>query len=971
VQAAVICSKTQGLLIRVRSGGHDYEGLSYLSEKPFIIIDFVHFQEIALDIEDKTAWVQAGATVGQVYYRIAEQSSTLGFPAGVCPTTAVGGHISGGGLGFLMRKYGLAADNILDALFIDVNGKLLDRKSMGEDLFWALRGGGGASFGVIVSWKIKLVSVPSVVTVCNVYKTLEQGATSLFYKWQNVAHEFPEDLFMRTVVQPVDGAFNRTIQVLFQSLFLGSVQEQLPLMEISFPELGLEAKDCTEMRWISSVLKVANLDGQPAVVLLNRSQQSKKYFKGKSDFVKEPISITELESIWKVMLGEEISPMMICDPFGGMMDEILESAIPFPHRVGNLYTIQYLIEWKEEGINAVAKHLEPTRRLYNYTTPYVSKSPRSSYFNYKDLDLGMNRDIETSYLEASVWGKLYFKNNFERLASVKSKTPSETLGGNMSFIGFAPLLIHILLFASFLSVTSVSSSENIRQCLSSASNTSIPITNVLYSQNNYSYSPILDFSIQNLMFISFTTPKPLFIITPLHESHIQAAVICSRKFGLLIRVRSGGHDYEGLSYISYKPFIIIDLVNFQQISVHVEDNSAWVQAGATVGQVYYQIAEQTSTHGFPAGVCPTMGVGGHISGGGLGFLMRKYGLAADNVLDAIFIDVNGQIYDRKSMSEDLFWAIRGGGGASFGVIVAWKIKLAPVPSVVTYFNVPKRLEQGATSLFYKWQKLAPEFHEDLLIRTVIQPVDGEKNRTIEVVFESVFLGTAKEVLSLMEINFPEFGLDAKDCTEMSWINSTLSVAGLSGMPVDVLLNRSQQSKRYFKGKSDFVQEPISIADLERIWTVMLEQDISPMMICEPFGGKMDVISESSIPFPHRIGNLYNIQYYITWQDGSESTKYLEATRRLYGYMTPYVSQSPRASYVNYKDLELGINQGVNTSYLEARVWGEKYFKSNFLRLANVKSKVDPENFFWNEQSIPLLPLDFLSTGRDISMDSDV
>ncbi|XVF03117.1 hypothetical protein REPUB_Repub04eG0233200 [Reevesia pubescens] len=79
--------------------------------------------------------VQAGATIGELYYRIAEKSKTFAFPAGVCPTVAVAGHFSGGGYGMLMRKFGIVADYIIDAQLVDVNGRFLDRNSMGEDLF--------------------------------------------------------------------------------------------------------------------------------------------------------------------------------------------------------------------------------------------------------------------------------------------------------------------------------------------------------------------------------------------------------------------------------------------------------------------------------------------------------------------------------------------------------------------------------------------------------------------------------------------------------------------------------------------------------------------------------------------------------------------------------------------------------------------------------------------------------------------
>ena len=98
--------------IRTRSGGHDLEGLSYVSNVPFVVIDLRNLSSINVDVGRKYAWVQAGATIGELYYRIAERSENLGFPAGDCHTVGVGGQFSGGGYGFLTRKYVVAVDNI-------------------------------------------------------------------------------------------------------------------------------------------------------------------------------------------------------------------------------------------------------------------------------------------------------------------------------------------------------------------------------------------------------------------------------------------------------------------------------------------------------------------------------------------------------------------------------------------------------------------------------------------------------------------------------------------------------------------------------------------------------------------------------------------------------------------------------------------------------------------------------------------
>ncbi|KAK2985527.1 hypothetical protein RJ640_015852, partial [Escallonia rubra] len=524
----------------------------------------------------------------------------------------------------------------------------------------------------------------------------------------------------------------------------------------------------------------------------------------------------------------------------------------------------------------------------------------------------------------------------------------------------ASLLLPFIL--SLMSATSVRSSrEGFVHCFNLHSKNDTPLSPIIYSPKNPSFASVFDFLVQELRFATPTTPRPQVIVTPLDETHIQSAIYCAKKHGLEIRIRSGGHDFEGASYISKDPFVILDLFKLNSITVDVENATAWVQSGATLGELYYAISKKSRTLAFPAGYWSTVGVGGHLSGGGYGALLRKYGLAGDNVIDAKFINVDGKILDRKSMGEDLFWALKGAGGGNFGVIVAFKIKLVAVPEKVTVFKVSRTLEQNATKLVHKWQYVAPSIHEDLTMALRINNVKSSQagKQTISVGFESLFLGGADRLLSLMQEKFPELGLVRKDCSEMSWIQSVVVLADIypAGAPPEVLLNRTAAPKQYTKQKADYVEKPMSVKGIEGLWKVFFQIDPeSGAMNWTPYGGRMAETSESETPYPHRARNIFMIYEAVNWneKDGAVSRRHIDWVRKLYKYMTPFVAKNPRSSYFNYRDYDLGINSKGKTSYKEASVWGVKYFRDNFKRLAEVKAMIDPHEFFRSEQTIPPL-----------------
>lgn len=543
-----------------------------------------------------------------------------------------------------------------------------------------------------------------------------------------------------------------------------------------------------------------------------------------------------------------------------------------------------------------------------------------------------------------------------------------------SSISMNILFSFILLFSASC-VVSYTIQDQFYKCITLYSDRSIPFSTAFFTptSNATSFNSVLKSTAQNLRCLSPSQQKPLLIFTALIESHVQAAVICAKELKVQLRVRSGGHDYEGISYTSEMkrsvPFIMLDLAKLRAIKVDIEDNSAWVQAGATIGEVYYRIAEKSKTHGYPAGLCTSLGIGGHITGGAYGPMMRKYGLGADNVVDARIVDVSGRVLDRALMGEDLFWAIRGGGGGSFGIILAWKVRLVPVPSTVTVFTVPKTLETGATKVLHKWQHVAHKIDEDLFIRILITTVNSTKGKkTVQTAYQALFLGKTDRLLDVMNHSFPELGLTQKDCVEMSWIQSVIYIAGYPSniKPEFLLQGKSLFPAVNFKAKSDFLRVPVPVTGLQGMWEKFLQDD-SPMMIWNPYGGMMGKISESSIPFPHRKGVICKIQYLTAWTDGDKKTadKHINWIRGLYEYMGTFVSKYPREAYVNYRDLDLGMNKNANSNILEASVWGKKYYKNNYDRLVLVKTKVDPDNFFWHEQSLPILPFKVGQDGKSL------
>lgn len=156
------------------------------------------------------------------------------------------------------------------------------------------------------------------------------------------------------------------------------------------------------------------------------------------------------------------------------------------------------------------------------------------------------------------------------------------------------------------------------------------------------------------------------------------AVNFGRENKLLVAVRGGGHNGGGLGLC--EEGMVIDLSGLKFVQVNVQNSTVRVGGGNLWGEVDH------ATHPFglavPAGIISTTGVGGLTLGGGVGYLSRKYGLTIDNLLEADMVLADGSFVTvNKNQNQDLFWAIRGGGG-NFGIVTSFKFQAHPVKTII-------------------------------------------------------------------------------------------------------------------------------------------------------------------------------------------------------------------------------------------------------------------------------------------------
>jgi hypothetical protein len=394
---------------------------------------------------------------------------------------------------------------------------------------------------------------------------------------------------------------------------------------------------------------------------------------------------------------------------------------------------------------------------------------------------------------------------------------------------------------------------------------------------------------------------------------VVAAVNFARENELLVAVRGGGHNVSGKAVCD--DGIAINLSGMKGIHVDAANHTVRVQSGVTLGDLDWE------THVFglavPAGIISKTGIAGLALGGGVGWLVRKYGLTCDNVLSFDIVTADGKPrVASANENEDLFWALRGGGG-NFGVVTSFEFRAHPVSTVLGGLVMYPRDRAVEVLRFYRdFTQSAPE--ELTAYAALLHTPDGIPVVAVIACYCGDMAEGEQVIKPLRSFSAPM--ADAIQPMPFPQMQTLLDAAFPDG-------NHNYWKSTFLREYSD---DAIDVLVEHANWSP------SPLtgVVLEYYGGVASRVGVSETAFAQRQAQ-YSVGILAQWVDPRESQRHIEWARGLADAMRPF---SSGAYLLNF----LG-DEGETTI--------KAAFGPNYDRLMAIKKKYDPKNFFCMNQNI--------------------
>jgi FAD/FMN-containing dehydrogenase len=423
----------------------------------------------------------------------------------------------------------------------------------------------------------------------------------------------------------------------------------------------------------------------------------------------------------------------------------------------------------------------------------------------------------------------------------------------------------------------------------------------------------------------FTVDRhPRAVVRAADAGDVAAVVTYARDHDLPLAVRSGGHSLAYLSVID--DAVVVDLSEMQRVSIDPAARIARVQPGATSGD----LAGPAHAHGLAlsTGDTHSVGMGGLTTGGGIGFMVRKYGLAIDNLLAAQIVTAAGDIVTASADEHpDLFWAIRGGGGNA-GIVTEFTFRLAPVSQILG----GELLLPASREVLRGYLDYAASAPDDLTTIANLMAAPPAPHVPAERVGE--------QVLSILMSWSGDIAAGERALAPLRALAAPVAEAVAPIPYPEIYRFTAHQAEPHAASIRMMFADALSDEALDAALAAMAEAS-SPFSLIQfrGLGGAMARVTDDATAFAHR-QRRYFVAIIGLWLDPAQDAGIHAAwTEQLW----QTIRHEGSGVYVNFLEEE-----GPNRVH-------EAYPPATYARLAAIKRRYDPTNLFRYNQNVPPAP----------------
>lgn len=412
---------------------------------------------------------------------------------------------------------------------------------------------------------------------------------------------------------------------------------------------------------------------------------------------------------------------------------------------------------------------------------------------------------------------------------------------------------------------------------------------------------------------------PVVIDYCLNESDVANAVLWAREHHVPIRIRSGGHNYEG--YSNGNCTLVIDISEMNAMELDECEGVLRVQSGVTNGQVYGFVSSRG--YPFPGGTCPTVGVSGFAAGGGWGLSCRMFGLSCDSLLELRMVNYQGKVLTASlTRNADLFWAMRGAGGGNYGVITGMTFKLPPRVNRVTlieidYLHVSTREQVQFLQTWQHWLASADNR------MTLIARIYNSESDGLAMLARGIFYGEPEEARQIL------------GCF-LALSNAESNLEYVSFLEAVTIIGSSYPPFEKFQSVSRFALRELSLKECETLAEIISrppQGSVFAGISLYALGGRVADVGADETAFYYRHAG------YILWLETIwENNSFAQENRNWISLWFPCFASVTEGSYVNFP-------------YNELPCYLHEYYGAHAGVLRSIKEKYDPLDVFTFPQGI--------------------